>query len=93
MGGPNSYRDFPPSVDEIDRMAAGEKVRKMRDVEALAKKSTPMERARWAKTFHDLAKQFEAAALRLDRYVPDGDEVPEFIREGSTVELRKAGGR
>lgn len=83
----------PPHLDDIERIAAADKVMKMRNVEVFAIGLSPIERQRWANTFRELGKQFEDAARYLDRYVPDGSHIPEYLRPGSVIELRKAGAR
>lgn len=84
---------MPPNLDDIERIAAADKVMKMRNVEVFAIGLSPIERQRWANTFRELGAQFVDAARYLDRYVPDANDVPEYLRPGSVVELRKARAR
>lgn len=77
-------------LKDLERMAAGDLVMKARNVEQLSRR-TPnrSERLRYASAFARVRDEMAAAVSRMERVCPDLD-VPEFIAEGSTVDLAQS---
>lgn len=74
---------------EIERLAAADIVMKMRSAEVLNKTLSNPERRKYAEVFQRLSREFQQAATLFSRERVD-PEVPEFIREGSTVDVNES---
>ena len=76
----NKPQPLDPILTEIEKLAAGDLVYKLRNASFTAKDHTEIERARIAQAGRRLAAELLDGAKRMERYRADDDDIPQYLR-------------